>query len=31
MFPIKSGLEQEEVLSPLHFNSALDYAIRGFS
>jgi len=28
MFPIKSGLKQGDVLSPLFFNFALDYAIR---
>jgi hypothetical protein len=28
MFPIKNGLKQENALSPLFFNSALDNAIR---
>jgi len=28
MFPIRNGLEQADVLSPLLFNFALDYAIR---
>jgi hypothetical protein len=28
MFPIKKGLKQEDALSPLFFDSALDYAIR---
>jgi len=28
MFPIKNGLKQGEALSPLLFNSALEYAIR---
>jgi len=27
MFPIRNGLKQEDALSPLLFNSALDYAI----
>jgi len=30
MFPIKNGLIQGEALSPLLFNFALEYAIRGF-
>jgi hypothetical protein len=30
MFPIKNGLEQGDALSPLLFNSALEYAIGGF-
>ena len=28
MFPIRNGLQQGNALSPLLFNSALDYAIR---
>jgi len=28
MFPIRNGLKQEDALSPLHFNFALDYVIR---
>ena len=28
MFPIKNGLKQEDALSPLLFNIALEYAIR---
>jgi retron-type reverse transcriptase len=28
MFPIRNGLKQGEVLSPLLFNFALDYAIK---
>jgi len=28
MFPIRNGLKQGHALSPLLFNSALDYAIR---
>jgi len=28
MFPIKNGLKQEDALSPLLFNFALDFAIR---
>jgi len=28
MFPIRNGLKQEDALSPLLFNSPLDYAIR---
>ena len=28
MFPIRNGLKQEDALSPLLFNFALDYAIR---
>jgi hypothetical protein len=28
MFPIQSGLEQEDALSPLLFNFPLEYAIR---
>jgi hypothetical protein len=27
-FPIQNGLKQEDALSPLLFNSALEYAIR---
>jgi hypothetical protein len=27
-FPIKNGLKQGDALSPLHFNFALEYAIR---
>jgi hypothetical protein len=30
MFSIKSGLKQGDVLSPLLFNFAVEYAIRGF-
>ena len=29
MFPIRNGLKQGDALSPLLFNFALDYAIRG--
>jgi len=29
MFPIMNGLEQGDALLPLHFNSALEYTIRG--
>jgi hypothetical protein len=29
-FPIKNGLKQGDVLSPLLFNFALEYAIRNF-
>jgi len=28
MFPIRNGLKEEDALSPLLFNSALEYAIR---
>ena len=28
MFPIRNGLKQGDALSPLHFNFALEYAIR---
>ena len=28
MFPIRDGLKQEDILSPLLFNFALEYAIR---
>ena len=28
MFPIRNGLKQGDALSPLHFNFALQYAIR---
>jgi hypothetical protein len=28
MFPIRNGLKQGDAVSPLHFNFALDYAIR---
>jgi len=27
-FPIRNGLKQGDALSPMHFNFALDYAIR---
>jgi len=30
MFPIRNGLKQGDALSPLLFNFALEYAIRGF-
>jgi len=30
IFPIRNGLKQEDVLSPLLFNFGLEYAIRGF-
>jgi hypothetical protein len=30
MFPIRNDLKQGDALSPLLFNFALDYAIRGF-
>jgi hypothetical protein len=30
MFPIRNGLKQGEVLSPLLFNFGLEYAIRVF-
>jgi hypothetical protein len=29
-FPIQNGLKQEDALSPLIFNFALEYAIRKF-
>ena len=28
MFPIKNGLKQDDALTPLFFNSVLDYAIK---
>ena len=28
MFPIRKGLKEGDALEPLHFNSALEYAIR---
>jgi len=30
LFPIRNGLKQEDALTPLLFNFALEYAIRGF-
>jgi hypothetical protein len=30
MFPIRNGLKQEDALSPLLLNSALDMPLRGF-
>jgi hypothetical protein len=29
MFPIRNGLKEEDALSPLLFNFALEYAIKG--
>jgi len=29
-FPIGNGLKQGDALSPMNFNFALEYAIRGF-
>ena len=30
MFPVRNGLKQEDALSPLLFNSAVEYAIKSF-
>jgi hypothetical protein len=30
MFPIRNGLKQGDVLLPLHFNCAVEYAVRRF-